>query len=119
MEAERPALLLEPPADVDVVAGGAVLRIEAADGPESAAAESHVAARNVLGHLVAEQDVGGPAGRVRDALGDRSILGRHDVRTADAHVVAAREGASQVLEPLRIRVGVVVGVGDDRPRRRL
>ena len=30
-EAERPAALLEPPADVDVVAGGAELRVEAAD----------------------------------------------------------------------------------------
>ena len=44
-EAERPAAFLDPPADVDVVAGDRELRIEAADGAQAFGAERHVAAR--------------------------------------------------------------------------
>ena len=54
MKAERPAALLQPPADVDIIAGGAEARIEAADGLEGLSAEGHVASGNVLGHLIRE-----------------------------------------------------------------
>src|ERR1051326_5799661 len=58
--------LLEPPADVDVVAGGAVSGIEAVDRQQRLAAKRHVAARNVLGDLIAFEDVGRLARRRGD-----------------------------------------------------
>ena len=60
---------LQTPTDVNIVAGAAELRIEAVDRQQGLAAEGHVAAGYVLGHLVALQDVhrlprrGGHAGR--------------------------------------------------------
>src|SRR5439155_17537079 len=48
-EAGAPAVLLQPPADVDVIARGAELRIEAADRLEVGLAHGEVAARQVLG----------------------------------------------------------------------
>src|SRR5438445_12165760 len=47
-EAQRPALLLQPPAHVHVVPGGAELRIEPADRLEAGFAARHVAPGEVL-----------------------------------------------------------------------
>src|SRR5215831_6110382 len=48
MEAELPAALLETPAEIDVVAGDAELRIKTIDRLETFAAISHVAAREMF-----------------------------------------------------------------------
>src|SRR5207302_7214347 len=49
--------LLQPPADIDIVACLAILRIETVDRLQGAAAKSHVASGNMLRHLVAFQDM--------------------------------------------------------------
>src|SRR6266498_5673338 len=54
-EGDPVARLLQPPAHVDVVAGLAVLRVEAVDRFQRLAPERHVAARDVLRYLVALQ----------------------------------------------------------------
>ena len=64
-EADRPAPLLEPPADVDVVAGDPELRIEAADRLERLAPEGHVAARGCARRL--RPRAGRGSGRPGDA----------------------------------------------------
>jgi hypothetical protein len=112
-EAELESALGEPPAQVHVVAGGAVADVEAVDRLQGCLPERHVAARDVLGILVGEQHVRGPAGRSGDALGDPVVARRHDVGSADAGVVAAPERIGQVVEPVRVRARVVVGVGHD------
>ena len=113
MKAERPAALLQPPADVDVVAGRAEARIEAADGFEGRSAEGHVASGNVLGHLIRDEYVHGAAGRVRHAVRDGAIAGRRDVGASDADVFGTEKGIGQVGQPVRLGPRVVVGVGDD------
>ena len=67
VEAEGPPPLAQPPADVDVVPGGPELRVEPLDLQERRPSERHVAARDVLGFLVGEQDVDGPPGALATA----------------------------------------------------
>ena len=60
-EADPVAALLEPPADVHVVAGLPEDRVEAADLLQRPSVERHVAARDVLREAVGEHHVGGAA----------------------------------------------------------
>ena len=52
--AQRPALFLKPPANVDIVSRYAKLRIESADGFERGLAKSHVATGNMFGLTVGQ-----------------------------------------------------------------
>src|SRR5689334_18632197 len=60
--ANHEAALLEPPADIDVVARDAELRIEAANFQQGLPAEGHVTARDVLGLPVGDKHVDRAAG---------------------------------------------------------
>ena len=112
-EADLPAPRLQPPAHIHIVAGAEVDRVEAADRQQRVAAERHVAAGHVLGDAVVEQHVRRPAGRARDALRDRRIVGRHDVRSARADDVGGQERLDEKRQPVAIDARVGVGVGDD------
>src|SRR5258708_26633458 len=59
-EADGVAGILEAPADVDVVAGRAIERIEAAEAEQHVALECHVAAGDMLGNVVAHQHMRRP-----------------------------------------------------------
>src|SRR6185312_9813357 len=81
-EADRVAGILEAPADVDIVAGGAVERVETAETEQDVAAKGHVAAGDMLGDVVAHQHMRRAAGRHGDGGGDEAVLGRREVRPA-------------------------------------
>ena len=117
-EAERPAPLLQPPAYVHVITGGAKLRIEPADGLEAGFPERHVAAGDVLRLVIGKEDMHGTARRPRHALRDQSVPRRREVRSAHRRVRGAHERGREIGEPLRVGVGVVVDVGDDLSRGR-
>jgi hypothetical protein len=51
-EAQRETSLLQPPANIDVIAGGAKCGIKAADFLQGGFAKSHIATRNVLRFLI-------------------------------------------------------------------
>src|SRR5438067_6468350 len=101
-EPQGPALLLEPPAEVHVVAGRPEARVPAVDRLERLPPERAVAARDVLGLAIRQEDVDRPAGGVRYAVGDRSVSRRRDVRSPDPGVVRRAEGVGQVAQPVRI-----------------
>src|SRR5437763_1191436 len=105
-ETQGPAVSLEPPAHVDVVAGGAELRIEPSDRLKTGLAKRHVAAGDVLSLAIAEEDVNGPARRARDALGDRSVARRGDIRSAHPSVRGPQESSCEISKPVRVGVGV-------------
>src|SRR5919204_2744455 len=67
-EPERPATLLQAPADVHIVAGDAVAGIKPPDRLQGLLAEGHIAARNMLRLAVREQDMRRPPWRVGDAV---------------------------------------------------
>ncbi len=62
MEADRPAAFLQAPADVHVVTRHSELQVEAPDRLEARFAERHVAAGDVFGFAIGEQDVHRTAG---------------------------------------------------------
>src|SRR4030095_10688716 len=68
-EPERLSGVLQAPADVDVVPGGPELLVEAADPLQRRPAEGHVAAGEVLGLAVADQNVDRGPRRGADAFG--------------------------------------------------
>ena len=106
-------LLLETPAEVDVVSGLAVFGIEAANLIKGPAVEGHVASWNVLGNHVGEQDMARTSGsRCYTSL--MPVLGRRgDVRATDARIIAGKECANQIVEPVGIGHAVAVRVGND------
>ncbi len=60
--AKREARVEHPPANIDVVTGGGELGIEAINLREGGFAEEHIAAGQMLGAIVAGEDMGGRAG---------------------------------------------------------
>ena len=120
-EADPPARVLEPPADVHVVAGHPERRVESTDRRERRAPERHVAARDVLGLGVRQQHVdrarpGRCATRVGRPAGRPSAV-RFGPPTAASPVV--RNVQARCVSQSRIGIGVVVEVGHDLARRGL
>ena len=118
-EAERPPLLLQPPTDVHVIARRVELRIEAADGLQRGDPKGHVAAGNVFGLAIGQQHMDRPPRGMGHAIGNQTIAGRRDIWAADASkVLAARiqERRDQVSQPLPVRIGIIVNVGDNFAR---
>ena len=113
-EADLPAARLQPPAHVHIVAGAEVDRIEAADREQRVAAERHVAAGDVLGDAIVEQHVRRTAGRARDALRDRRVVGAAP-RSGPPEPTTSEceERLDEKRQPVAIDARVGVGVGDD------
>jgi len=113
MESQCPALLLQPPAHIDIVAGNVELRIKSPYGFEGGLAKRHVTARNVLRLMVREQHVDWATGRVGNTLGDRAVASGGEVWPTNSRVSRTHERGSKVGKPVGIRVGIVVNIGDD------
>ena len=79
---DPPPALLNPPADVDIIARNPKTRIESSDRAERGRFECHVAAGHMLGLLISAQHIDRSAGRVGDALRNQSIARWRDVRSA-------------------------------------
>src|SRR4029077_14839754 len=78
-KADDIAGVLKAPADVDVVARGAIDWVETAEPDQRLAAEGHVAAGDVLRDFVAEQYMRRTAGCDGDDGRDERVLGRWKV----------------------------------------
>ena len=113
IEVDPLAGFLEAPAEIDVVAGRAKLRVESTEFVQHVFPDREVAAGNVLGLGVGDEDVDRPARRASDALGDRVRVRRRDVRSANRAVASPIEGVREVMRPVRIRPRVGVEIGDD------
>ena len=118
-ETDRVAGVLETPADVDIVAGGAIDGVKSAKLKQHVAPERHVAARDVLGDLVADQHMGRTTGGDRDGGGDQIVLGRREIRPAAGNQIARFHPGDEVGQPVGVGDTVAVGVSNDLPGRRL
>src|SRR5579884_3285846 len=118
-EADDMAGVLKPPADIDVVAGRAIDRVEAAQPEQRVAAEGHVAAGDVLGDLVADQDVGRPPRRHRHGCRHQGVFRRRKIGPAASGERALLHLADEIGEPVGIGDAVAIGIGDDLAGRRL
>src|SRR5687768_15321030 len=116
MKTDRAVSLHETPAHIDVVAGCAISLVESADIDECAAAESHIAAGNVLGQRVGQKHVDRSPGCVRHAIGNRAIPRWRNVGPPYADMAGGEKGVSEVLQPVLIRICVIIDVRDDLSR---
>ena len=112
-EGDRVAGLLDAPAKIDVVAGLVIFGIEPADAFEGPAIPGHVTPGNVLGDCVREKHVARPARRGGDAGLHPVLRRRRNVGPPYPGVIAAQKRAHQIIEPIRVRHAVGVGVGKD------
>ena len=115
-EGDQEPLMLETPADIHVVAGLAKLGIEPVDRLEDLAAKSHVAAGDMLGDLVAQQDMRRLARCGRHARGQPSVCGGQ-VRPPHRRRPAPQELMDQVDQPVRFDHAVGIGVRDQSTGR--
>ena len=72
---------------------------------------------NVLGDLVGQKHMQRTAGRIRHALADPAVFGRHEIGSADAGVIGAQERKGEIFQPRRRRIGVVVDIDDELAAR--
>src|SRR5262245_55846597 len=100
MKTDFPSLFEKAPAKIHVVARRAEPGIKTADCDKGVPTERAIAAWNVLGLGVGHQHMNRAAWRIRDALGDRPIFGRWNIRTPDGHTIAIHEPLGQVLQPV-------------------
>jgi len=112
-EADGMPGILEAPADVDIIAGGAVDRVEAAEPQQNLAAERHVATGDMLGDLVAEQDMRRAARRHRDRGRNEALFGGWEIGPAARRQIARLHPGDEVGQPVWIGDAVAVGIGDD------
>src|SRR5262249_52781668 len=112
-EADGPASFLQSPTYVNVVTSDAESRIKTPDGHQLFAAVRHIAAGNVLGDFVRQQHVNRSARRICHAVSDRAIAGRREIGTSNADMLSSQKGSGQISQPVRIRISVVVDVGND------
>ena len=76
-------------------------------------AEGHVAAGDVLGLAVGDEDVDRPPRRGGDAFGEEAVVLGRDVGAADAGVAVGAQQGGDVVQPVGVGIGVVVEEGDD------
>ena len=69
----------------------------------------------MLGDAIVEQHVGRAARCARDRLGDRRIVGWHDVRPARADHVRGQKRLDEISQPVAVDADVGVGIRDDLP----
>jgi hypothetical protein len=110
MKSNPPASLLKTPADVNVISSRTETRIETSDRLKRGFANCQITSGNMFGLAVRKEHVHRPAGRVGNTGGNLTVAGRGDVRSTHTYKVRIHESGGQVVEPLRIRIGIVVNV---------
>src|SRR5262249_5977419 len=105
-KANRPPPILQSPTQIHVISRGAKTGVEAVDREERLFTVHHVAARNVLGNLIREQDVERITRRRGDAFGDEPVAGWRQIGTTDANVHRAVKGHRKISQPIAVGKGV-------------
>src|SRR5207244_8908977 len=105
-----PTPFRSPPADIQIMAGDAELRVKTAEGLKAIRSKSHITAGDVFGLPVREKNVSRPARRMADASRDVSVVGKRNVGTTDSGTIHLLKRVHQIAEPVRIRAGIVVKV---------
>ena len=118
MEAERPPSLAEPPADVHVVAGGSELVVESRRSPAAPTGGTPCCSRGCArlpGRRGGRESVRRARWRRLSATGPSPGGGMFGPPMPTWR--GPDEGGGEIPQPVRVGIGVVVGVGDDLARR--
>jgi hypothetical protein len=115
---QGPTTVPQTPADIDVVPSRAELRIKPAYGLQVSFAERHVTARYVLCLLVGKEDMDGTTRCIGDAISKGTIVGWCEIRASHPNMFGGQKRRSKIGQPVRVRVGIVVNIGDYLARGR-
>src|SRR5260370_26521187 len=110
-EADDIAGILKTPADVDIIAGRAIDRIEAAQPHQHLAAERHVAARDVLGDFVADQYMRRTTRRDGHRGVYEALLERRHIWGAATNQAAPPQLRDNRCDPIPVGEALAVGKG--------
>ena len=113
VETDLPPALLQSPADINIIPGRAELRIKTPNDLKGCLSERHVAARNVLSLLIRQQNVDGTAGSIGDTISDDAVVRERDIGASYGHVTGGCECVTEICEPVPIRRGIIISIGDD------
>ena len=113
VETHRPALFLQPPANIDVITRDTKLRVKSADRLEGSFAERHIAAGNVLRLLIGKEDMDWAAGCIGHTISDRSVARRCDVWASHGCMGRMDEGCRKISKPVGVGIGIIVEIRHD------
>src|SRR5215472_1678569 len=114
-KANRPPPILQPPTQIDVISRRTKTRVEAVDREKRLSTKCHVAAGNVLGDLVREQDMERITRRRCDAFSDEPVAGWRQIGPANANMCRGVKGCREISQPVAVGEGVVIEISDDAP----
>src|SRR5215472_18014021 len=112
-ETQRPAALLQAPADIDIITSNAELGIEAAYRPKARGTKSHITAWNVFGLLVGKQNMDGTTRGVGNTIGDESVARRSKVWSPYSRVCRRQKSGCKIGQPMAVRAGVIIDIGNN------
>src|SRR5438477_9369363 len=96
IETDLPTLILNSPADIDVITCRPKSRVKASYFQQLCFAKCHVAAGDVFSVAIVKQDMHGPTRSVRHTFGNRSVTRRSYVWTTHCHVRGSHKGRCQI-----------------------
>src|ERR687887_396910 len=109
-EADGIAEILQSPANIDIIPSGGIGWIKSPNLDECILAEGHVAAWDVLGGLIVEQNMCRGTGGCADAVRQPALLGGWQIRSADADIVRSPELQRHVGQPIGVRHRIRIDV---------
>src|SRR6266404_2317992 len=118
-EAQFPTMFLQAPTHVDVVTSRSELSVKTTNCFKCGSQKGHVAAGDVFCFGISKQNMGRATGSVCHACSNKSVVPWRDVRPPHSGIIVGPEHLSQVAEPIRVRICVVIYIGDNLTIRRL
>src|SRR5437667_9998007 len=112
-KAKGAALFLQSPAKIDIVTGHPELRIESTDLLQSIAARRQVAPGEMFCHEVRDKHMRRSAGGISHAICEMRGGRWQKVWATDGGVFTGAKSMGEVLQPITVRISVIIDIGDD------
>src|ERR1043166_3908842 len=97
MKSDGEAVILQPPAKIDVIAGRAVNRVPPSYLFQRRFTHHKIAARDVFGQVVIDQYMYRSARSFSDTLGNQAVPGRRQVWAANRCMFAIAKSVRQIV----------------------
>src|SRR5207244_723500 len=75
--------------------------------------ERQIAAWYMLGLSIRQQNMNRAARSIGDTISDGALIRGRDIGASHAHVAGSCECVSEICEPVPIRIGIIISIGDN------
>src|SRR5215471_11888340 len=96
------------PTDIDVIPGDSVLWIEGTEFQKCLFSECHIATGHMLGQFVFEENMSGISRRMVDALCEKAVLRRNQIRSANTNGTLLVEGVDEKVKPIPVGKSIAI-----------